>query len=55
MGCSQYFEVKNINRKNKLPLLKKTEIIDKLILNSSEENDIVLDYLWVVEVQQFHV
>ena len=44
MGCSQYFEVKNINGKNKLhPTQKPTEIIDKLILNSSEENDIVLD------------
>jgi len=44
LGCSQYFEVRNINGKDKLhPTQKPTEIIDKLILNSSKENDIVLD------------
>lgn len=41
---SPLFEIDNINAKEKLhPTQKPIEIIEKLILNSSSENDIILD------------
>lgn len=43
-SSSQFFEVKNKNGRDKLhPTEKPVEIIEKLILNSSNEYDIVLD------------
>ena len=44
LGDSQLFDVKNIHGKSKIhPTQKPVEIIEKLILNSSKEGDIVLD------------
>ena len=44
LGSSQFLEYKNISGKNKLhPTQKPTDLINKLILNSTKENDIVLD------------
>ena len=44
LGDSQLFECDNINGKNKLhPTQKPIEYLNRLILNSSKENDIVFD------------
>ena len=43
-GCSHFFEYKNKNGKDKLhPTEKPVDLIKELILNSSDENDLVLD------------
>src|SRR5574344_141407 len=43
-GCSQFFEYKNKSGKDKLhPTEKPVDLIKELILNSSEEGDLVLD------------
>lgn len=44
MSCSQFFECKNKLGRDKLhPTEKPIQILEELILNSSEENDFVLD------------